>query len=570
VTQARGVFIGPNDRRSFVWEHRPEQAAPLAIVICPPLGYAYTCAYRTLRRLAEQLARRGHVVARLEYHGTSNAPGGHLDPHLVDAWRASVADTVNFVLAHGAVSVGLVGIGFGAMLAMQYASTDRNVSHLVLWDPAVSGRRYARELAALAMATGEAQPADADPAAISVIGNRYTPETLDDMKKLDATRIELSDRSILLVERPERDPLDSLADSLRDAQCEVTTRRIEGTAELLDTDAELARVPVRINDEIVRWISAASVETPPLANEPRADTSATTDCRIDSACEETYERIGPADLAVLWGRHPQRTDPTCVMFLNNGVAPSTGPARAWVDMSRALNRRGWGTMRIDLSGLGESPTRAGFHDDDTHARIVTDDISEAVDAARANGYTQFILVGLCSGAYNAVEAQYVDARITSSFTINPALWVTPRRRMCWFAPWWRVFEFGMRKTPVRVRVLRLPRWLFLTMARLHITPAGDQTIRHVARLGRRMTIVFSDDDAGLVDFDRRALRRTEDYKPPGSTVEVVVVSNLDHSLFGYGARETVTALLLEWMEQWRRDRTEGSSAADADRESFGQ
>jgi alpha/beta superfamily hydrolase len=571
MPHASGLFIGPADRRSFVWEHRPTKPAPLAVVICPPLGYHYTCSYRTLRRLAEQLADRGHVVVRVEYHGTSNAAGGHPDTNLVGSWGASVADAVAHVASQGAERVGLVGLGFGALLAMQHASTDPAVSHLALWDPATSGRRFARELAALAMATGEAQPTEDDAAALSVVGVRYTAETLDDMKKLDASRFELSNRSILLVERPERDPLDEFVDALRESGCDVTTRRIDGTAELLDTDAELARVPVAIVDEIVRWLPATRVDPAATADSSPAPVDPTPDCSVDAACAETFERIGPAQLAVVWGYNPRHTDPTCVMFLNNGVAPSTGPARAWVEMSRALNRRGWATMRIDVSGLGESPTRSGSHDDDTHARVVTNDISDAIDAALARGYTQHILVGLCSGAYNAIEASFADDRVTSTFALNPALWVTPRRWTCWLAPWWRIFEFGMRKTPVRDRVLRLPRWFWRTLARLRITPSADLTMRHVARLRRRSTVAFNDDDAGLIDFDRRALRSRAEYQAPASTVEVVVVGDFDHSLFGFGARETVTERLEEWMEQWRLQPASGSSADDLEpRESVGQ
>jgi alpha/beta superfamily hydrolase len=571
IAHARGFFIGPVERRSFIWEHRPERATALAIVICTPLGYQYTCAYRTLRRLAERLASLGHVVVRLEYHGTSNAAGGHLEANLVDAWRACVADAISHVAAHGALQVGLVGLGFGALLAMQQASKDTIASHLVLWDPVTSGRRFARELTALAMATGEAQPTEDDAAALSVVGIRYTSQTLDDMKQLDAAQYTVADRSVLLIERPEREPLDEFVGALQESHCEVTRRRLSGTSELLDTDAELARFPAAIVDEIVRWIAAARIDSTPITNETRSAVDAAP-ARLEAAgCDEEYERIEPTGLAVVWGRNPRHTDPTCVIFLNNGVAPSTGPARAWVEMSRALNRHGWGTMRLDVSGLGESPTRPRFHDDDNHARVVTDDISEAIDAAKSRGYTQFILVGLCSGAFNAIEAQYADDRVTSFFALNPAVWVTPRRWKCWLAPWWRLFEFGMRKTPIRVRVLRLPRWLWRTLAFVRITPPADLTLRHLARLGRRSTIVFSDDDAGFVDFERRTMRAIDEYQAPASTVEVVVVGNLDHSLFGHGARETVTELLLDWMEQWRLD---SASLPPADgverRENFGK
>jgi hypothetical protein len=171
-------------------------------------------------------------------------------------------------------------------------------------------------------------------------------------------------------------------------------------------------------------------------------------------------------------------------------------------------------------------------------------------------------VGLCSGAFNAIEGVYADDRVTSTYALNPALWVTPRRWTCWLAPWWRVWEFGMRKTPIRDRVLRLPRWFFQALNFLRITPPTDITMRHVARLGRRATVAFSDDDAGLVDFDRRAVGTRATYRAPSSTVDVVVLGDLDHSLFGFGARETVIAELGEWMEQWRLDPSSGSSADD--------
>src|SRR5262249_24545188 len=141
---------------------------------------------------------------------------------------------------------------------------------------------------------------------------------------------------------------------------------------------------------------------------------------------------------------------------------------------------------------------------------------------------------------------------------------------CWLAPWWRVWEFGMRKTPIRDRVLRLPRRLFRTLNFLRITPPPDLTMRHAARLGRRSTVAFNDDDAGLRDFDRRAVRSRAAYQAPTSTVEVVVVGDFDHSLFGFGARETVIAQLGDWMEQWRLDPASGSSAGDLEgRESVG-
>ena len=564
---AHGRFIGAPERRSFVWEHRPREPESLAVVICPPLGYHYACSYRTIRTLAENLAGRGHVVVRAEYNGTANAPGTHLDPDRIDAWATSVEDAIALVVAEGAERVCLVGIGFGATLALKAAATNPQATHLVLWDPVVSGRRFSRELAALAMATGETQPEPDGVSALSVVGHRYTNETLAAMKRVDTTKLGVADRSVLIIERPDRDGSEPLVDALREEGCDVTVRHLEGTAALLDTDAELACIPRQILHEIVHWIDAAKshdAETAVVAEAGARLTALnpTTGTNVDVDIYEEFDRIGPMNLAGMWGSNTVSAASACVIFLNNGVSPSSGPARAWVDMSRTLNRHGWATLRLDTSGLGDSPTRSGFHDDDTHARIVTDDVRDAIDAGRRRGFDEFFLVGLCSGAFNSLEAQLADDRVTGCFAINPILWVTPRRRTCWLAPWWRLFEWPMRKTPLRVQLLRLPRWLWSALGWLRITPPGDLTVRKIARFGRRSTLVYSLGDAGQIDFDKRSLRARDRYRLPASTVDVVIVEDLDHSLFGYGAREKVLALLVDWIP-----RNAATQPADTSRES---
>ncbi len=122
-------------------------------VICPPLGHEYVHSHRSVRYLADTLARAGVPALRFDYHGTGDSPGTDLDPGRVTRWLADVRRAIDDARARsGRARVCLIGIRLGATLAA-LASAERAVDQLVLWGPAVSGRRYVREMQAIAQAS---------------------------------------------------------------------------------------------------------------------------------------------------------------------------------------------------------------------------------------------------------------------------------------------------------------------------------------------------------------------------------------------------------------------------------
>src|SRR5262245_11304927 len=93
---ARPDFIAGDGGALFVWHHPPplEIRRGGAIVVCPPIGYEYMSAYRTLKILAERLAALGFDVLRIDYHGTGNSSGDHEQPARTDAWRQSIVHAI--------------------------------------------------------------------------------------------------------------------------------------------------------------------------------------------------------------------------------------------------------------------------------------------------------------------------------------------------------------------------------------------------------------------------------------------------------------------------------------------
>lgn len=100
------------------------------------------------------------------------------------------------------------------------------------------------------------------------------------------------------------------------------------------------------------------------------------------------------------------------LILNAGIVHRIGPFRMHVDIARQLAEKGISTLRLDLSGLGESAPRTGKLEIEDRAEL---DVSDAMDyLTEQTGTEQFVLLGLCSGAYNAHKVAVKDHRIVGS------------------------------------------------------------------------------------------------------------------------------------------------------------
>ena len=99
--------------------------------------------------LATQLERAGFSALRFDYAGTGDSLGSSEEVS-VDQWLRDIDVAAQKLLdVSGARGIALVGLRFGASLAM-LASTRGGLRprHLLMWDPIVDGGVYLRELVA--------------------------------------------------------------------------------------------------------------------------------------------------------------------------------------------------------------------------------------------------------------------------------------------------------------------------------------------------------------------------------------------------------------------------------------
>lgn len=117
-------------------------------------------------------------------------------------------------------------------------------------------------------------------------------------------------------------------------------------------------------------------------------------------------------------------DRPVVLFLNAGVIHRVGPHRLHVNLARRLADRGITSLRLDLSGIGDSRSVPGSL---SFRQSAVADTRAAMDQLGAElGATRFVVFGLCSGADNALTTAEVDPRVTGIIVLDPPAYVTPR------------------------------------------------------------------------------------------------------------------------------------------------
>ncbi len=104
------------------------------------------------------------------------------------------------------------------------------------------------------------------------------------------------------------------------------------------------------------------------------------------------------------------------VFLSCGALHRVGPQRLYVRLARTLAPMGFSSLRVDLSGRGDSSGKPELRNEQS----LLEDYKEIVSILQARlGQSQFVLCGLCSGADNALMLAHADQRIIGLLLMDP-------------------------------------------------------------------------------------------------------------------------------------------------------
>ncbi|WP_323122770.1 alpha/beta hydrolase [Burkholderia alba] len=576
------------------WLHEGRTAH--GVVLCEPLGHEALWTHKLIRAIAERLADRGLWVLRFHYPSSGDSAGDDLAPDRFRSSLASIRGAIRTLRASARLEhLTLVGIRTGAAFALLATAgadeeTDEpgqaapDVDALVALAPVVRGRAYLRELSLVQQRWLDTAPPAVrtghhDEPWLNILGHRYPADLVDALRTVNLCDAVAAARNLprtALLADTEYGAGPALRGALQARGVAVDSEIFDEWSTTLQEGAR-SRLPLRMLDTLTRWIAGDAPAAAPLhAAAPEPPIAFASNGRV-----ERLVRIGPDRLVGMLcepDEHaPARTDVPLLLIANTAANPRSADGRIAVRLARTLARHGISSLRIDVNGIGDSGPHAP--DDQSvalYAERTIADVAIAADWLAAHGHRPVVAFGVCSGAYSSLHAAARSPSLAGVIAVNLPRFIWPLgmtlddalRQQTNSARGYLASLRDRRKWRRLLRERRDLRPVFgalqrLVVARLRVpaariaervgvspkpgTPRG--LMRELEHRGVRTAFVYGEYDPGVDELSRHfgsSSRAFKEYRQ----ASVTKIRDLDHSVYGSAAAETVIALCVETLTSW--------------------
>ena len=267
----------------------------------------------------------------------------------------------------------------------------------------------------------------------------------------------------------------------------------------------------------------------------------------------------------------KRREAPAVIFLNAGLVHRIGPNRLYVNLARAMAASGFTAFRFDLSGIGDSRARRDQLRLGERALVEAQAAMDSINKSR--GIDKFVLVGLCSGADDAIRIASQDSRVVGMVLIDGYSAVSRGfylhsygRRLLSFRSWidlltgrsfvWTLLKQRLGATEAAADAAPSQDWDFLPKEEML------SSVSSLVARGARLLFVYSGGSPALYNYGKDLKAEFAQLAADGR-VQVQVFENSDHIF----TRLAHQRLLSETIQQWGElliGETDAPSAHHAD------
>jgi alpha-beta hydrolase superfamily lysophospholipase len=419
------IYFGAPGRPLFGFFHSPveeERRRQVGVVLCPPIGTDHVRSEWTYRNLAERLAALGFPCLRFDLSGTGDSSPEEPGSDTVRAWLEDIDAAVKELRGRAGVSrIALFGMRLGGSLALAHASSRADIASVVLWSPCLSGAAFVEELRRLQAVYARIEPhvGRAPPprdGSGEALGLRLPARFVESLSKLDTLQLEGRPAARALVIDGGGVPgLTRLSDRLRSLGTETAVES-HPTHKFLVTVSHRQVLPEEPIASVVRWLDRAHPEVGGGRTQPSASLPGPAGERalVFGSRHPLFGILTPAA-----GAAPRDSRPA-IVIANAGCVNRQGPHAMFVRAARQWASRGFDVLRLDLSGIGDSPAAPDVKENLTYPPSGLDDLKEAL---RATGRSRAIIAGLCSGGDYAFQLGWRGvegtAEVVGAWIMNP-------------------------------------------------------------------------------------------------------------------------------------------------------
>ena len=243
-----------------------------------------------------------------------------------------------------------------------------------------------------------------------------------------------------------------------------------------------------------------------------------------------------------------------VLLLNSGILHHVGASRLYVQIARILAERGYTSLRFDFSGIGDSEPRRDSLPFEESAIV---EAREAMDyLSGVAGTSDFVLMGLCSGADMAYFTALHDERVVGIAQLDAFVYRTPGWYLRWYGP--KILSLSAWSNAVRSRVAPLVDRLrgigpseasedFVSPEYRRVFPPKHTVKEGLAQLAARRTHLFF-----CFTGDEEHFAYREQYEESfasvdfGGRIRVEYLPEADHTFTGIHEQQKVVPLIADW------------------------
>jgi exosortase A-associated hydrolase 1/exosortase A-associated hydrolase 2 len=374
---------------------------------------------------ARQLSLLGCGVLVIDPYGTGDSDGDFSEATWAQ-WRQDFRLGIAWLRSFGNGCCGLWGIRLGALMAIELAAEDSEITRLLLWQPVVNAKTYFTQFLRIRVAAD--------------IERRDGVRSVDELRRQTESGqlIDVSGYSIGPILAKELDSLKT------PALTSIESKSIYWFETLPSAEANVSRESIRVMDE---WRAAGialqlhkvlgssfwqvheRVTAPDLihacatvvgawpSRQSAITPSSDSIIAVTAQFEPVTFKCESESLFGIWHHGSEKSRIGIVMVVAGGPQYRVGAHRQFVSLARDLADRGHNILRFDLRGMGDS---SGVHQGFLHSET---DIKAAIDClqSRQPELTDFVLIGECESASGILFYAYKDARVRRVVLVNP--WV---------------------------------------------------------------------------------------------------------------------------------------------------
>jgi pimeloyl-ACP methyl ester carboxylesterase len=248
-----------------------------------------------------------------------------------------------------------------------------------------------------------------------------------------------------------------------------------------------------------------------------------------------------------------RSDAPAVLILNSGIIHHIGANRLYVEIARELARLGFSSLRFDFSGVGDSEPRRDALPFEESAVV---EAREAMDfVAEVTGATEFVLIGLCSGADMSYYTALEDERVVGLAQLDAFVYRTGRWYVKRYVP--KVLDLGAWVNAVRCRIEPLlgkvtggaeddTSEVFVAPEYRRVFPPKETVedgMRRLAHRGLEFFFTFTGDEENILYRDQYEEAMDVEF---GERIEVRYMPESDHTFTGLVHQRSVVRAVTAW------------------------